>query len=806
MNGFLNDFRFLSRLVRKYPGLYVSVIVCLVLSTGSTLTIFSVISGVILQPLPFKNSAKLTTIWNVNPRKNLSHYPLSGPDFKELKKELTSCSEMSEYRDWSLTLYRENSAQDLYGAIVDGNFFKTLGVKALAGRLIDENDDKAGSQPVVVLSYDLWSKGLKKRKNVIGSKINLSGKYYTVIGILPETFRIPFGPYKDARFWAPLHIDPDMSKNFRSHHNRCVIARMKAGITKKSLNAEIKRIASRLEHEYPEVNAGWSMVAHSIRSEMAEPYRKVISIIFFAVLVLLIIALADVAILLMVQNSRREQELALKTIMGASRLRILAQYFIENISLSFVGTFTGVLTAWIAIIILSKINPMGLYTTTRLHMNIYVILFAFILMILVSIATGLIPGLQASAKTGAELKEQGRQSTDSKKTRKVMSVFVGAEVALCFAMLSCTGLLLRTFHEITNCNVGFEQHGVAAMRLIYDPASAIAPEPYFEEIIREIKKSPKILKVSLTTELPIDRNSPRVQISCESCDKGESKKYDCDYNRVFVGYFDTMGIPVLLGKAFNYRQKESKERVVIISRKLSELLYKHKEPINSIIDIDYGNGTIVPCRIIGVVGDVKLWTDSKKAIPKLYLPIWIDKSWSVYIVAKGSEKRSKDLEAILRSSVWRVNRMQAIQSMDTMKSIIRSMQVKIRYATVIMILFAIVSAILTICGIYSILAYRTRRRTREIGIRMVLGADASKILKVVVWQGLKPVIFGSMLGILIGITIGYKISPMLYKVHPWDPLALIVTSSIILTSGFLACLIPARYAARIQPAEAIRYE
>lgn len=806
------DLNYALRLQRRNPWMAWAIVASLGLAMGSCLTVFGVINGIFIEKLPLKDESSLVMITQNNPAKGKFSSAVSLPDFRDIASRDSLCERMSAFRLDSFQLETEEKAEQIEAGIVDGEFFRVLGVQAAMGRMLDKADDEPGQNHVVVIGHSLWKSHFQGSREIIGRTITLNTGYdngqYTVVGVLPASFRLPLSGFLEVQIWAPLSVNTETLNAGRGWRGFNVIARLRPSATTNRLTAELNVLSNQLALQYPDTDKGWFATARSLRDVVSAPYRSIVVVFFGAVLLLLVIACANVASMLLARWTARRKEIAVRMAMGATRRTVARQLLVESLLMASAGGLLGLSVAALLSEILVILNPLRLASAGFITRGFHVVVFGLFLVPGVTVLCGLLPALLVTEGNLPEaLKESAHVVAGGRRKNRILSGFVLLEVGLCFALLFGTGLLLRTFYASVNTDPGFKADNLVVMRLIVPNGVSVPPQAYFRKIMEEVRTVPGVTDVAAVRGLPIAVTG--LQRSCDftAGDEGggDSRRSQALETCVTPGYFGAMGIPLLMGRDFSEEDQQSDADVAVVNQSLARRHFLDGSPLDAPLVIYLDNGREWKLKIVGVVGDTRSLGLSVPAPPQIYALDWADGSGVMFIVVR-SAKGTSSLLAALPRAVWRVNSKQPIADLRSMRQILSDSLSRTRLTLYLMALFAFISLVLAVAGAYGVQAYTTVQRTREIGIRLAIGADHEDVLRQILFEGMRPVLAGAGLGVVLGLVLGRAMASMLYSTKFWDPLTFVFVAVVLLTCGALASFLPARRAAALEPACALRYE
>jgi predicted permease len=801
------DVRYGARMLLKNPAFTAIAVLALALGIGANTAIFSVVNTLLLRPLPYKNPSQLVVIWE-----NATHlgFPKNTPspaNFLDWQKQNTLFEGMGAFAERTFNLTGIGEPERLDGRRVSANLFDLLGVKAIIGRTFVAEEDKPGTK-VAILNESLWKRRFGSDPGVIGRALTLNGESYTVVGVLPSSVRLPsFGNWRD-QVWVPLAFPADEAASRGSHFLE-VIGRMKAGLSLPQARAEMETIAARLAQQYPEHNVRIGSVVNPLHEEVVGNMKPALLILLGAVAFVLLIACANVANLLLARAAVRHKEIALRLALGADRARLTKQLLVESVMLSMLGGVVGLALAYAGLRILTRFIPPDVANADTIVIDGKVLLFTLLIALVTGLVFGLAPASQASHfNLNDTLKEGGRDSGAGPRGKRLRSVLVIAEVAVSFILLIGAGLLINSFMHLRNLDPGF--HADHLLTLNIDLSETKYPDnpkrvAFFDEVVRRVQALPGVRSVAVAGNLPFTYNGDSMPIGVEGIpDPPPDQHPDVVYRAVGPGYFSTMGIPLARGRDFNDQDSLDANPVVVVSEKTAKHYWPDSDPIGK--RIKNGSTTAdAPWRtVIGVVKDVR--QNDFIAEPKMQMYFTYRQLRSLMpnalIVRTAVDPLS--LGASVRNAIWAVDKDQTVANIDSMEHIVAGAVARQRFSMLLLAIFAGIALVLAAVGIYGVMSYSVAQQTREIGIRMALGAQRGDVLKMTVKQGLRLVGLGLVIGLVAAFILTRVMASLLFGISATDPLTFISISLVLLSVAILASYIPALRATRVDPMIALR--
>jgi predicted permease len=803
----LQDTRYALRMLAKNPAFTSIAIVVLALGIGANSAIFSVVDAVLLRPLPFKHPEQLVMIWE-----NAAHlgFPRNTPspaNFIDWQKEAQSFTGMAATVERSFNLTGVGEPERLAGRRVSANLFDLLGVPALLGRTFVADDDKPGSH-VVLLSYPLWQRRFGSDPAVIGRALTLNGESYTVIGVMPPLVQLPGYANQHDQLWVPIAFPAEEAAQ-RGNHFLEVIARMKPGLTVKQAQAEMETIAARLATQYPDYNMRIGAVVVPLHEQVVGDIKPALLVLLGAVAFVLLISCANVANLLLARAAVRQKEIALRLAVGASRSRLTRQFLTESVLLALFGAGLGLLLALAGIRILRIFIPSTISQVETIHIDGRVLVFTALVAVITGIVFGLAPAIHGShLNLNDTLKEGGRDSSGSSKGNRARGLLVVGEVAVSFVLLIGAGLLINSFFHLRNLDPGFRADHLLTMKVDLSEVKYSDRErrvAFFDEVIRRVRALPGVQSAAVAGNLPLTYNGDSASISVEGLpDPPPDQRPDVVFRAIGAGYFGTMGIPIVHGRDFTDQDKADSKDAVVISEKTAQHFWPGQDPIGKRLKPGSSASKSAWREVIGIVKDVR--QNDLIAPPKMQMYFTYrqlkDMSANALVVRTSIEPMS--LAASVRNSIWSVDKDQTVADIDTMDHIVAQAVARQRFSMILLALFAGLALLLASVGIYGVMSYSVAQRTREIGIRMALGARQTDVLQMTVMHGLKLVGAGMMIGLLAAFFVTRVLATLLFGITATDPITFVGISVVLLAVAILASYVPALRATRVDPLTALR--
>ncbi|HUO34855.1 MAG TPA: ABC transporter permease [Candidatus Acidoferrum sp.] len=814
------DIQYSFRTMRRNPGFALVAILTLAIGIGANVAIFSVVNGVLLEPVPFPHPDRLVLIWETDMNRGVLRGTIAATELLDWRKMNRSFDELSAWRAMFYTITGNGEPEQVWGSQVTGNFFRLLGVSPVLGRDFQADDEQPGHEQVAILSYRFWQGHFGGDPAAIGQTIRVDDKPYTIVGVLPRDFS-PYGISSDLDVWTPFafvrsQLDPE-------DHELIVFGRMKKGVTLAKAQAEMETILEALKKTHPAFDQKNGIRVVTLQSDLVRRQRPALLLLMAAVGFVLLIACANVANLTLARAADREREIAVRTALGAGRRRILRQLLTESVLLSLIGGTAGVAIAYGGIVALKALVPppgVGLQMPflNRVGINVPVLGFTLLISLATGIIFGLAPAVQISrAGVYESLKEGSRGSTGGRRSKMVRSLLVVSEVGLSLMLLAGAGLLIRSFVRMLNEKLGFDPQDLLTMQ-VYLPVSHYETGPqinnFFQQVITGMSVLPGVQSASAANYLPLTGWSGYCDFDIAGRPHPESgEHFTGQYRVIDWRYIPTMGMSIKEGRDFAESDGPDSEGVVMVTETLARRYWPDHSPIGEEIQLNF-KGAINPwspiprggwLRIVGVVGDVRDWQWGEERIGQVFLPSTQDPSRIMRLVAKSKNDPSQLVSAV-RSVVHKVDPNQPVTDIRSMDEYLAAALSQRRMSMVLLAIFAVVATLLAAIGIYGVMAYAVAQRTHEIGIRMALGAAPEDMRRMVIMDGMKLAAIGFALGILGSFLAARYVSSQLYGVKSNDPFTFALVLCGLALIALAACYVPAQRATRVDPLVALRHE
>jgi putative ABC transport system permease protein len=796
----------------KKPGFTAVAVLTLALGIGANSAIFSVVNAVLLRPLPFERPEQLVIPWGSKENSDDAQV-VSYPDFADWRERTQTLSHVAAYNRAGALLRVGEEQEAIAGTAASADIFPLLDIKPAVGRAFTPEDDKPASPLVVLIGHGLWQRVFNSDRSVVGKQIMFGSRAATVVGVLPPDFKFPVEASK-MDFLMPLAPTLGDRVQRRGSYSLRVVARLKDGATREQAEAEMKAIGQDLERQYPDEGLRLGLSLAPLHEALVGKVRFALLVLLGAVGFVLLIACANVANLLLARSASRHREMAVRTALGASRVRVMRQLLTESLLLALVGGVLGLLLAMWGTDLLVAASPVDIPRLKDVGLDAGVVVFTTAVSVLTGVLFGLAPALQVSKVELAEsLKEGARGSTEGAGRSRVRSMLVVSEVALSLVLLVGAGLLIKSFARLREVNPGFNAQNVLTTGLSLSRTKYQTPEQqanFFREAERRAGETQGVVAVGLVNILPLsgDTSSSTFFVAGHPSVTG-AEKPEANHRVVNPDFFRAMGIPLMRGRAFSERDAKDAPAVIIINEALARKYFPGEDPLGKriVIEVDPTVDPDPPAReIVGVVGDVRQMSLEEGTGPDFYVPYLQEPERFLNLVVRTAPNATADAASRLRGAIKEVDREQYISDIEPMSKLLADSVARRRFQMTLLGLFAAVALLLAGIGIYGVMSYTVTQRTHEIGLRMALGAQGRDVLRMVVRQGLALALGGVGVGLVAAFALTRAISSLLYEVSPTDPATFAGVSVLLVAVTLLSCVVPARRATRVDPMVALRYE
>jgi predicted permease len=808
MDSLLLDIRFAWRSLAKARVTTTIAILCLALGIGANTAIFSVVRAVLLRSLPYRDPSRLVKLYETYTARGEQHVgSVAPPNYLEWRQQRRTFDDVGAYQRVNLDLGDTGDPERLLGARITPNLFDVLGATPIAGRGFQTADAEPGAASTVILSEGLWRRRFGGDPALVGSQITLSGVKRTVVGIMPARFEFPLAPMRTS-IWLPLRWPDIGGATNRANHSLEVVARLATGVDSARAAADLRVLAGRLAQEFPDAQTGRGILLMSLSGNIVGKIRPALLVLLGAVGLVLLIACANVANLTLARAAGRRREIAIRTALGAERARIVRQLLTESALLALIGGAVGLVVARGALRLLLAIASSILPRTDDVGLQASVLAFTTVLALLTGIGVGVVPALRTSrVDLRPDLSDAAGKSTAGAARQRSLNALVAAEIALSLVLLVGAGLMIRSFVALLDTGTGFRSDHVLAFHASA-PSGAVPDSlryaQFYRPVLDRIRATPGVRSAGVISTLPIqDGATDRYfQIVGRPVETSSGRRPDAQMRVVSPGYFRTLGIPLLAGRDVGERDVATSEHIVVVNDELVRQYFPGETPIGKQIDMGPG-----PSTIVGVVKSVRQIGLDQLALAEFYVPVTQERyntNAMAFVVSTSGPPEM--LAKAAREAVRAVAPQQPVYQIATMDDVISASLASRRLLLTLLGAFAALALALSVAGVYGVMTYSVSQRTREIGIRMALGARAGDVTAMVLLDAARTTAAGVAAGLLVAALLVGALRAMLYGVGAHDPLTFVAAPVIIAVVGLLAGAIPALRAARIDPLGAMRAE
>jgi predicted permease len=822
MDTILKDIRYAARMLLKNPGFAAIAVIALALGIGANTAIFSVVSAVLLRPLPFPQPEQIVAVWTADSKKPDGQASFSFPDFADLRAQNQVFSGIAGHSPLNVAVTEQGGeAAHVQGTLVTSDLFSLLGVNPILGRYFNADDDKPGTR-VVIIGHDLWQRRFGGDRKILDRTITLDGVGYQVIGVMPQGFQFPI-QNRPAEFWTsaatqfevPAGARPeDAPAAQRGMHYLRVVARLKPGVTPQQAQANANTILSALAAQYPDTNKRFdNSKVVPLLADLTRDVRPALLVLLGAAGCVLLIACVNVANLLLARATSRQKEIGIRAALGASRSRILRQLLTESVMLAVAGGAAGMLLAIWGTEALAALLPRNFPRAAEISPDMRVLGFTAFVSIFTGVLFGFAPAWRVSRPdVVTALNETGRGSTETARGRRLRGGLVIAEMVLAFVLLAGAGLLIRSFWQLQKVPLGFTPENVMTAAVSLPdidsvPESVARNGNFYTQLMERAATLPGVRGVAAITPLPLGNSHWGTGFDITGRPTAPADRAITAMRIVTPGYFSTMGIPIKKGRDFDQRDKNGAPGVVIVNETLARMHFPGEDPVGKRItpQMSFNEEEPIEREIIAVVGDIKFQKLTMENKAEIYLPHAQAATGGMTIVAR-TEMNPEAILPALRQTVERLNKDLPLYETRTMEQYLASAVAQPKLNMTLLMIFAGVAVLLTAVGIYGVMAYSVAQRTQEIGIRMALGAQKTDVLRLIVGQGLRLVVAAMVLGLFAAFALTKSLASLLYGVSATDVVTLSSVAALLAAIATVACWLPARRASGVNPITALRSE
>ena len=805
------DLKYGWRMLTRKPAFTVVAVMTLALGIGANTAIFSVVNAVMLQPLPYHKPEELMLVQHVEKTQGTRSESVAYRDFQDWKNENRVFEDLATFRQWSFAMAVENDLQQVQAATVSSNFFELLGVSPFKGRTFLPQEETRGSEKVVLVSHGLWQRVFGGEQEVIGRQVKLSNQLFTVVGIMPPDFKFPFQTER-AEIWATNAILSAGMMDSRGARNVQVVARLKPGVSEQAALNEMVGIVGRLEKENPDTNSDLGVVLVGVQDELNREVRTALWVLFGAVTFVMLIACANVANLLLARTVSRHKEMAIRAALGASAWNIVRQLLTESLLLSLAGGAVGLLLAAWGVDLLLALSPQNLPRINAIGINRPVLGFTLIISVVTGVFFGLMPALKAARPDLNEALKGGSNAAASGAGRNwLRSALIVGELALAVILLTGAGLLINSFIRLNRVELGFNPENVLAAGVNLSASKYTTGEnrvAFLQLLQEQVRSLPGVRSASFTSTLPFSGGGISSSFKIKGREwPARDKVPMAGTFTVMPDYFALMGMPLLQGRQFTESDDKGRPGAVIINEAFASQFFVDQDPLGQRVTPSANRDKDSPAEfeVVGVVGNVRGAALDKEPKPEIYTP-YRQTPWPFGQLVIRAENHALSLANPVRQQIKILDPGQTVPSVNTIENLISRSIKPQRFNLLLLSIFAATGLLLAFVGIYGVMSYHVADSTREIGVRMALGAQTSDVIRLVLTQGARLTLFGVVIGVAGAFALTRLMVGFLYGVKPSDPLTFAGVSLLLILVSTLGCYLPARRATKVDPMVALRYE
>jgi putative ABC transport system permease protein len=804
-----NDIRYAFRGLLKNPGFTVTAIITLALGVGANTAIFSVVNGVLLRPLPYPDAGSIVQVWPTSPNDPRSNH--SAGDFLDFQRRNRTLLELAAYREDPMTIsVNGREPVSIRGAIVTAGYFDVFGVQPIAGRAFSAASGAEATEPLVVLNETAWTQQLSSDPTAVGRPIRINGVAYTVIGIMPRSFDYPARSHVWVLSPKPVptpsvDVEGDLLEN-RDIRYFSAVARLKPGVTIAQAQADLSSIARDLAQRFPQSDARSAIALQRLRERIVGDVERVILLLLGAVGVVLLIACANIASLLLARASGRQQGFAVRAALGASRARLMRQLLIESLLLGGAGGVLGVLAGGWAIAFLRRLLPANMPRVEQIGLDTTVLTAAMSIALVSAVLFGIVPAFHASRTTGSSVLRGDRGSSAGRHRARTRAALVVSEIALTLILLVTAGLLANSFVRLQRVDMGFSVEQVTVVGAVLPQAkyqNGQRQAAFYQAVLDDLEARSDIQSAAIVFPSPLNRSQASTSFTIEGREVARADRPFASFTSISPNYFRTLGIPLLSGRIFTNRDRDPAPPVVIVNAALARRYWPAEDAVGKRIHFGEKDGDWM--TVVGVVGDSRSLGLDQAPAPLLYIPMHQLPLPFMSIVARSAGGTAAVPSAV-RSAVHAVDPELPVGTVRALRDVVSASVAEPRFRTVVVVSFAAMALALTAVGVYGLISYSVALRTREIGIRVALGAQPRQVLLPVIREGMVLALAGIGFGAIGSFAAARLLTGLLFEVEATDPATFIVAALALLATGLVASYVPSRRMLNVDPLTALRAE
>jgi putative ABC transport system permease protein len=802
-DNLLQDIRIALRTLRKNPAFTIIAVLTLTLGIGANTAIFSVVNAVILHPLPFKNADCLVDLAGRSTTFDFQHMYMSLPDIHDARAASKTLTDISAYTFAAKEVIVDGKPDRLDGANIDENLFPLLGLRPILGRTFSSDDVRPGVH-VVILSHKIWRDRFASDPGVVGKSMQLDGEQHTIVGVMPEIAKMDF--VTDSDLWTPFQPTPEQLSKRNERTAGVAVARLRPGATFEQAQRELEQISTRLTETYPDSNKGWSMYCMSLKASLVGDTSTPLLVLFGAVGFVLLIACANVSNLFLSRGWSRRREFAIRSAIGATRGALLRQQLVESSVVALIGGASALLLSLWIVRALRELLPPETPRVESIAIEPGVAIFTLVVSLLAALIAGLAPALlSVRDDVNTTIKESGASA--SRSHNFLRQSLVVAEVALALILVIGASLAVQSFTRMMHINTGFRTDHLVTMQIEFPTSRYEKTEQslhFTEQIVENTRSLPGVESVSAGLIYPMSDYIAESQFTAEPAADPKTPGQMVRSNRVTPDFLRTFGMPLLAGRDFNSGDKLGSPQVFIVSESFAKKVFGLANAVGKHISMDKDKGQFVWGTVVGVCGDVR--ERDRNLSPTVYAPLAQAKELSGIFLAVRTQPNPNAVIGAIQSSVWALDKTRPITAIKTIDELIAEHNAAPKSQSLLLAIFGALGLLLAVIGVYGVMSYVVTQQTREIGIRIALGAEPRKILRMVITRGVKLALIGVAVGLVASFALTRFLSSLLYNTSPTDPLTFAAVAVALIAVAAAASATPARRAMQIDPIRALRHD
>ena len=804
MQALLRDVRYGIRTLIKNPALFAVSTIALTLGIGLTTTMFSIVYGALMKGLPYPDGDRIVAVNRSNPVRGIRRQPIPIQDYYDFKAQQRSFTDLGATTSGTIYVSGDEKAERFDGSWITANTFSMLGVQPLLGRLFRAGEDTPGGEKVAIIGYTMWRDRYASDRNILGKRIRVNGEPYTIVGVMPDKFEFP----NNDRIWVPLQTDP-LAKPRGEGDFVSVIGKLKPGVSLDQATVDLATISKRLASEYPATNKDFTAEARGfVDSYIGPEPKQLLYTMLGAVFFVLFIACANVANLLLDRAAHRSKEVGIRTALGASRAAVVRQFLAEALVLSLAATGLGIGVAHFGIAAFNRAistTQVPFFIDIRLHPQ--VLLFTIAVALLTTLVSGAIPAYQSSRADINEILKDETRGTSSFRIGRISKALVVFEIALSCGLLVAAGLMIKSVTRLRNIDTGFTTRDVFTARMGFPAAytDTLAEWRFFDDVVDRVAALPGVRAAAISSGLPGARQGLNGNAFAI---EGQAYLKDKDYPgsrsaSVTPSFFATLNVPIVEGRGFTVADRADALPVAVVNKAFAEKFFKNANPIGRRIRIGASKSKNPWLTIVGVSGNVFTGDQDEPTGPVIFQPFAQARTTFVYVSARTAGPPLAITQSV-RETITSINQDIPLYWVQTLESAIAEQFWFVRVFGTMFVIFGGVALFLASVGLYAVMSFSVSRRTREVGIRLALGAQAGNVVRMIFGQGLAQLAVGMTFGLALALGIARLLKVVLFQVQPRDPMIFGGVAAVLLAVGLLACFVPARRATAIDPLLALR--